>query len=96
MEDYQAMYYNLFNQLTDVIEQLKEIQAKAEEMYINANSDDEKEQAVNTQKTDSDEPVFLCEYFNYLFIASSTATATATVIPTIGLLPAPISPIIST
>ena len=58
MEDYKAMYYNLFNQLTAVIEQLKEIQAKAEEMYINANSDDEKEQAVNTQKTDSDEPVF--------------------------------------
>ena len=50
MEDYKAMYYNLFNQLTDDIEQLKEIQAKAEEMYINANSDDEKEQAVNTQK----------------------------------------------
>ena len=33
-----AMYYNLFNQLTDVIEQLKEM-----EMYIYANSDDEKE-----------------------------------------------------
>ena len=32
---------------------------------------------------------------NYL-LASSIATATATVIPTIGLLPAPISPIIST
>ena len=30
------------------------------------------------------------------FIASSTATATATVAPTIGLLPIPISPIIST
>ena len=30
------------------------------------------------------------------FIASSTATAQATVIPTIGLLPAPIRPIIST
>ena len=30
------------------------------------------------------------------FIASSTATATATVAPTIGLLPMPISPIIST
>ena len=30
------------------------------------------------------------------FAASSTATATATVIPTIGLFPAPISPIIST
>ena len=32
---------------------------------------------------------------NYL-LASSTATAQATVIPTIGLLPAPIRPIIST
>jgi len=32
----------------------------------------------------------------YLFIASSTATATATEAPTIGLLPIPISPIIST
>ncbi len=32
---------------------------------------------------------------NYL-LASSIATATATVIPTMGLLPAPISPIIST
>ncbi len=32
----------------------------------------------------------------YYFIASSTATAQATVAPTIGLLPIPISPIIST
>ena len=34
-------------------------------------------------------------YANYL-LASSTATATATVIPTMGLLPAPMRPIIST
>ena len=33
---------------------------------------------------------------NYLLSASLTATAQATVIPTIGLLPAPIRPIIST
>ena len=32
----------------------------------------------------------------YFFIASSTATATATVAPTMGLLPMPIRPIIST
>ena len=32
----------------------------------------------------------------YYLEASSIATATATVIPTIGLLPAPIKPIIST
>lgn len=41
MEDYKSMYYKLFNQLTDVIEQLKEIQSATEEMYINANSDDD-------------------------------------------------------
>ena len=35
------------------------------------------------------------EAVNYL-LASSIATATATVIPTIGLLPAPMRPIIST
>ena len=34
-------------------------------------------------------------YFNY-FRASSTATATETVMPTMGLLPAPRKPIIST
>ena len=33
---------------------------------------------------------------DYLFIASWIATATATVAPTIGLLPIPIRPIIST
>jgi hypothetical protein len=33
---------------------------------------------------------------NYFFIASSIATATATVAPTIGLLPIPRNPIIST
>ena len=33
---------------------------------------------------------------DYLFSASLTATAHATVIPTIGLLPTPIRPIIST
>ena len=40
MEDYKSMYFKLFNQITDIIEQLKEIQATTEEMYINANSDD--------------------------------------------------------
>ena len=35
-------------------------------------------------------------YFTDYLLASSIATATATVIPTMGLLPAPIKPIIST
>ena len=34
--------------------------------------------------------------YHYLFIACWTATATATVMPTMGLLPAPRKPIIST
>ena len=41
-------------------------------------------------------PLYRVLYITYLFIASSIATATATVAPTIGLLPIPISPIIST
>ena len=44
----------------------------------------------------SPSPVLFFRFTDYLFIAFSTATATATVAPTIGLLPIPISPIIST
>jgi hypothetical protein len=40
--------------------------------------------------------LMILAHFAYFFIASSTATATATVAPTIGLLPIPIKPIIST
>ena len=39
---------------------------------------------------------YLLRDSNYLFMASCTETATATVMPTIGLLPAPMRPIIST
>lgn len=35
MTDYKEMYYKLFNRITDVIEELKEIQEEVEEMYIN-------------------------------------------------------------
>ena len=34
MPDYKEMYYKLFNKLTDVIENLKDIQLEMEEMYI--------------------------------------------------------------
>lgn len=34
MPDYQEMYYKLFNRITDIIEELKEIQKQAEELYI--------------------------------------------------------------
>lgn len=39
MPDYKEMYFELFNKLTDVIEQLKEIQQEMEEKCID--SDDE-------------------------------------------------------
>ena len=32
--EYKDMYYQLFNKITDIIEELKEIQIKMEEMYI--------------------------------------------------------------
>ena len=33
MADYKKLYYELFNKLTDVIEELKDIQCKMEDMY---------------------------------------------------------------
>lgn len=36
MEDYKEMYLKLFNKITEVIEELKKIQAETEEMYLNA------------------------------------------------------------
>ena len=58
------------------------------------------EEVLQTQKN-SHNPRGLQEFIyrsrlNYFFIASSIATATATVAPTIGLLPIPRKPIIST
>ena len=41
-------------------------------------------------------PYILPKSYSYLLIASCTATATATVMPTMGLLPAPMRPIMST
>ena len=34
METYKELYYFLFNQITDIIEQLKSIQQQSEEMFI--------------------------------------------------------------
>lgn len=44
MPDYEKLYHLLFNSITDTIEDLKEIQIKAEEMYI---EECEKEEADN-------------------------------------------------
>ena len=39
MADYQKMYYELFNKVTDIIENLKQIQREAEETFITSNDD---------------------------------------------------------
>ena len=39
MEDYKKMYYELFNKITNIIEELKKIQQDAEERYISAEED---------------------------------------------------------
>ena len=36
MPEYKDLYYKLFNRITDIIEELKEIQVQVEEMYINS------------------------------------------------------------
>lgn len=36
MPDYQALYITLFNKVTDLIEELQDIQRQMEEMYISS------------------------------------------------------------
>ena len=36
MPDYRKLYHILFNEITDTIERLQEIQVRAEEIYINS------------------------------------------------------------
>jgi hypothetical protein len=36
MPDYQKMYHILFNEITNIIEQLQTVQIKTEELYINS------------------------------------------------------------
>lgn len=40
MPEYKDLYYKLFNRITDIIEELKEIQNQAEEMYINSHENE--------------------------------------------------------
>ena len=37
MDEYKKLYYELFNDITDLIEGLKEIQQEAEEIFISSN-----------------------------------------------------------
>ena len=43
MADYKELYYQLFNRVTEVIEQLKEVQIEMEEMYIKSDIETDKE-----------------------------------------------------
>ena len=47
MSEYKDLYYKLFNRITDIIEELKELQVQAEEMYINSKQDDTSEECKN-------------------------------------------------
>ena len=40
MPDYKQMYFELFNKISDIIEELQEIQRKTEEMYIEEKEED--------------------------------------------------------
>ena len=42
MTDYKKLYYELFDKVTDVIEELKQIQCKMEEMYISDTAENNK------------------------------------------------------
>ena len=39
MEDYKKLYFELFNKITDTIENLKKIQLEAEETFITSSDD---------------------------------------------------------
>ncbi len=47
MPDYKKMYLKMFNKVTDVIEELKELQVECEDIYIDTDdesSEDEEEE----------------------------------------------------
>jgi len=42
MADYKEMYYQIFNKLTDIMEEIKNVQLEMEELFIKSESDEEK------------------------------------------------------
>ncbi len=44
MADYQELYLKLFNNITDTIEQLQQIQKDAEELFISQENNDTEEE----------------------------------------------------
>ena len=45
MADYKKLYYQLFNRITDLIEDLKQIQIEAEERFMDEEDDENEEEA---------------------------------------------------
>lgn len=43
MPDYKKLYFQLFNEVTDIIENLKRAQQKCEELYIETSTENEDE-----------------------------------------------------
>ncbi|MBQ9970243.1 MAG: hypothetical protein IJP15_07085 [Oscillospiraceae bacterium] len=41
MPDYQKLYTTLFNKITDIIEELQEVQRLTEELYLQSEEDEE-------------------------------------------------------
>lgn len=44
MANYKQMYYKLFNKLTDIAEEIKQIQAEAEELFLESDEESSSEQ----------------------------------------------------
>ena len=44
MADYKQMYFKLFNKLTDICEEIKQIQAEAEEIFLETEEEKTPEQ----------------------------------------------------
>ena len=41
MPDYKKLYFELFNKVSDIIEELKEVQIKTEEMFLEEDDDEQ-------------------------------------------------------
>lgn len=39
MADYKQMYFKLFNKLTDIADEIKQIQVEAEELFLESNEE---------------------------------------------------------
>ncbi len=50
MPDYEKMYFELFNGVTDIIEELKALQQKAEKLYIDG-AGEEGKKGIKTKRT---------------------------------------------